>query len=96
MLTLGRHVNTRYLFPPYQRSEEVVPYVDGLGVGGSNGVLRRLHYILIVLEYRFARHAGIRQHQTPNLPQEQEIFHDICERHVLCIRCRKRGAYMRP
>ena len=70
MLELGRHVNDRYLFPPYQLPEEVVPYVDVLGVGVSNRVLRKLHSALIVLEYRYEWHAGSRQHRTPNLPQK--------------------------
>ena len=35
MLKLGRHVDDRYLFPPYQLPEEVVPYVDVLGVESS-------------------------------------------------------------
>ena len=70
MLKLGQHVDDRYLFPSYQLPEEVVPYVDVLGVRVSNGVPRKLGSTLIVLEYRYEWHADRRQHETPNLPQK--------------------------
>ena len=87
MLKLGRHVDDRYFFPPYQLPEEVVQYVDALGAGVSNGVLRKLHSsTLIVLKYRYAWYADSRQHETPNVPQEQDFLYHISKRHVLCLR----------
>ena len=57
-------------------------------VGVCNGVLRNLHNALIILEDQYAPHANIRQHKTPNLPQEK--------RHVLCVRRGKRGVFLCP
>lgn len=50
----------RYFFLPDQLSEQVVPHVDVLGVGVSNGVLSKLPRTLIVLEYQYARLANSR------------------------------------
>ena len=48
----------------------MVSHIDVLGVGASDGVLRKLHCTLVVLEHWNARHPYIRQHKTSNLPKK--------------------------
>lgn len=51
-----------------------MPYVDVLGVRIGDRVLRKLHRTLVCFEHRHARSADIRQHETPNLPYNQQVL----------------------
>lgn len=76
-------MNDRYVFPPYEFPEEVVPHVDVLRVAISDGGLRELHSTLIILEERYSRHANVGQHETPHPPQKKHLLNNVCKRHVL-------------
>ena len=47
MLKRGWYVNDRYILHSYQFPEKMVPHIDMLGVGVSDGILRKLHCTLI-------------------------------------------------
>ena len=59
---------------PTSSFERVVPYASLVcALSTSGGVLCKLHRAHFVLEHPYARHANIRQHETPNLPQKQHL-----------------------
>ena len=96
MLKRRRYMDHRNLFPVNQFPENMVSHIDMLGVGVGYSVLRELHHTLIILEHRYARHAYIRQHEAPNLPQEQNYLHGVCKHHVLCLRRGECDAFLSP
>ena len=86
MLVLRRYVDSLDLLPFYQLPQKMVTYVYVLRNESGDRMLCDLNGTLVILKQRNAWHTCPRQHETPNLPQKQNLLRNIRHRYILCLR----------
>ena len=91
MLVLRRYVDNFDLLPFYQFPQKVMLHVTVLRIRVGNRVLCDLNGTLVILipVHDNARHPSLRQHETPNLPQKQNILPHVRHSHTLRLSSRE-------
>ena len=81
--------------PFYQFPQKVMPHVTVLRIRLGNRVLCDLNGTLLILIHDNARHPSLRQHETPNLPQKQNILPHVRHSHILRLSSRESHTVLR-
>ena len=95
MLVLRRYVDNLDLLPFYQLPQKVMPHVTVLRIRVGNRVLCDLNGTLFILIHDNAQHPSLWQHETPNLPQKQNLLPHVRHSHILRLSSRESHTLLR-
>ena len=96
MLILRRNIIYADVALADKLSQEMMTNIDAFRLLSSTPGSSRVASTLVVLEDRKTGHSLTEYHETPNLPQEQQLFHCVARSNLLCFRRRMGHTFLRP
>ena len=95
MLVLRRYVDNFDFLPFYRFPQKAMPHVTVLRIRVGNRVLCDLNGTLFILIHDNAQHPSLWQHETPNLPQKQNLLPHVRHSHILRLSSRESHTLLR-